>query len=137
PDPSLPAPKIQVLAYGPAELIERDIARPDDAHALLGKQPVTWINVEGIGNAATIERFGELFDLHRLALEDTVNIHQRAKVEDYEKDLVIVLRMVARDEDRHRRCCTEQVSLFLGPNWVLSFQEGRPGDSFGGVRRRI
>ena len=50
---------------------------------MVGQRPVTWINVEGLGDARTIEQFGELFGLHRLALEDTVNLHQRAKVENY------------------------------------------------------
>lgn len=137
PDPSLPESKIRVLAFGPAELVERTVADADEAHALASQHAVTWIDVEGIGSADTIQRFGDLFGLHRLALEDTVNIHQRAKVEDYGDHLFIVLRMVARDDDREQRCSTEQLSIFMGPGWVISFQEGRPGDSFNNVRQRL
>jgi magnesium transporter len=132
-DPSQPQPVIHVIAYGADGVVERDAADADEAHALVGQQPLTWINVEGLGDAATIERFGELFGLHRLALEDTVNVHQRAKVDDYGEILFIVLRMVHCRE----RCATEQLSMFIGTNWLLTFQQGHPGDSFDRVRARI
>lgn len=136
-DPSQPKPTIHVLAYGPAELVDKQVATAAEAHGLVGQHPVTWINVEGLGDARTIERFGELFGLHRLALEDTVNVHQRAKVETYGEILFVVLRMVHCHRERDERCGTEQVSMFVGPNWLLCFQEGRPGDSFDRVRARI
>jgi magnesium transporter len=137
PDPSHPKPVIHAIAYGDDGVIEKQVASADEARALVGRQPVTWINVEGLGDARVIERFGELFGLHRLALEDTVNVHQRAKVEDYGEILFIVLRMVHCGEVSGKRCGTEQLSLFLGPDWLLTFQEGLPGDSFDRVRARI
>src|SRR5438034_21290 len=76
-DPAQPKPEIQAIAYGPGDIVEKHVADPDDARALVGQRPVTWVNIEGLGDARTIERFGELFGLHRLALEDTVNVHQR------------------------------------------------------------
>ena len=56
---------------------------------------VIWVNVEGLGDAETIERLGAFFGLHPLALEDVVNAHQQAKVEDYGDHLFIVARMVS------------------------------------------
>ena len=137
PDPSQPAPTIHVIAYGANGFMNEAVNTADEAHALVGRQPLTWINVEGLGDADVIERFGELFGLHRLALEDTVNVHQRAKVEDYGEILFIVLRMVHRRADGGGRCGTEQISLFVGMDWLLTFQEGHPGDSFDRVRARI
>jgi magnesium transporter len=134
PDPAHRKPTIHVMAYGANGVMEHDVADPDMAFELVGRQPVTWINVEGLGDARTIERFGELFGLHRLALEDTVNVHQRAKVEDYGEIVFIVLRMVQCTADR---CSTEQISMFIGLNWMITFQEGRPGDSFDRVRSRL
>ena len=133
PDPTHTKPVIQVMAFGPAGVTERVVANPEESLALTRSHAVAWINVEGLGDAKTIERFGQLFDLHRLALEDTVNIHQRAKVDDYGQTLFVVIRMVSFDD----RCHTEQLSLFLGSNWVITFQEGQPGDSFDRVRSRI
>ena len=132
-DPSQPKPVITAIGYGPDGVVERDVATPEESHDFLHRHAVTWINVEGLGDSATIERFGELFGIHRLALEDTVNLHQRAKVDDYGNVLFIVLRMASY----HERCRTEQLSIYLGKNWVLTFQEGQPGDSFNRVRLRI
>jgi magnesium transporter len=140
PDPTHPRPVIHVIAYGVDGTVERDVSTPDDAFAFVGQATaggLVWINVEGLGDANVIERFGELFGLHRLALEDTVNVHQRAKVEDYGEILFVVLRMAHQSEAELRRCGTEQISLFIGPNWLLTFQQGHPGDSFDRVRARI
>jgi magnesium transporter len=135
-DPEQPRPVIHVFSFGPEGTIENDVATPAEARRLVGQRSVTWINVEGLGDAEVIEQFGELFDLHRLALEDTVNVHQRAKVESYGDMLFIVLRMVNLHQPG-KRCGTEQISLFIGENWLLSFQEGQPGDSFDRIRARL
>jgi magnesium transporter len=132
-DPTQPAPRIDVIAFGQQGVVEQSVPTIDAAHHFVGRHDVVWINVEGLGDARTIERCGELLGLHRLALEDTVNVHQRAKVEDYGEKLFIVLRMVSCRE----RCSTEQLSMFVGPNWVVTFQEGTPGDAFDRVRARI
>ncbi len=42
---------------------------------------MTWIDVIGVGDAELVTRLGEMFGLHRLALEDVVHVHQRPKVE--------------------------------------------------------
>jgi len=136
-DPSQPKPKINVIAYGSGEEMEIHVSTAEEAKSIVGRRPVTWINVEGLGDAKTIEQFGEFFGLHRLALEDTVNVHQRAKVETYGEIVFIVLRMVFCGEENGGRCGSEQVSLFVGPNWLISFQEGRPGDCFDRVRNRL
>jgi len=93
---------------------------------------VTWVNVDGLGDVATIQKLGEIFGLHRLTLEDVLNVHQRAKAELYDRYYFIVVRMVEIAE----RIGTEQLSLFVGKNYVLTFQE-RPGDCFNPIRERI
>src|SRR5262245_636567 len=132
-DPSQPKPKIEVIGFDLEGLVTQEVPDAAAARALVGRRALTWMNIEGLGDARTIEQFGELFHLHRLALEDTVNVHQRAKVEDYGEVLFIVMRMVTCPD----RCTTEQLSIFVGPNWVLTFQEGTPGDPFNRIRARI
>jgi magnesium transporter len=133
PDPEASRPIIQVLAYGEEDFVERRLDSVEQAAEFAHKWPVVWINVDGLGDAATVEELGQMFNLHRLALEDVVNVHQRAKVEQYAEHLFLVARMVEFVEGR---LASEQMSVFLGPNWVLTFQE-RLGDCFGPVRERI
>ncbi len=131
-DPQAARPTVRVLSYGPDGLEEREIDDLDALARFVGARPVTWVDVQGLGDAETIRRLGEMFHLHPLALEDVVNTHQRAKVEDYDRYLFVVARMLTTGDDLD----TEQMSLFLGTNFVLTFQE-RPGDCFGPVRRRL
>jgi len=118
------------MAYGPDGYVEQEIG-VDEVEEHLGTWPVVWINVDGLGDESTLSRLGEIFSLHRLALEDVVNLGQRAKVEAYEEDLFIVARAPGTDLSSG-----EQVTMFLGPRFVLSFQE-RAGDNFDGIRERV
>jgi magnesium transporter len=88
--------------------------------------------VDGLGDAEIIRSIGQLFDLHPLALEDVLSLHQRPKVDDYDTYLYLVVRMLHYGE----RVETEQISLFLGPGLVLTFQE-EPGDCLDPIRERI
>lgn len=129
-DPSWPEPVIRVIAYGPEGFAEDEI-QVDEIPRYLGAWPVVWINVDGLGSETILRSIGERFGLHRLALEDVVNLGQRAKVEAYDEDLFVVARSPGGGA-----LPSEQVTMFLGNGFVLSFQE-RPGDSFDGVRERI
>jgi magnesium transporter len=137
-DPAQPAPAIHLMAYDNDKVVEKQITEVGQIGKFLSQYPVTWVNVEGLGSAAVIEELGELFHLHRLALEDVVNVHQRAKVEEYNDKLFIVVRMAHSIENAGTaRIGTEQVSIFVGKSFLLTFQEGHPGDSFDRVRARI
>lgn len=132
-DPSSPRPVVRLFSYGPEAVEEREIASVAQLKEFTGKRPVTWIDVEGLGDDATLRHIGEIFRLHPLALEDVVHVHQRAKVEQYGNHLFIVARMLSIADEVE----TEQISLFLGRDFVLTFQEGKPGDCLDPVRERI
>lgn len=129
-DPSWPMPSLRIMAYGPDEFREDEI-RVDQISQFLGSWPMVWINVDGLGDESVLRQLAEIFNLHRLALEDVVNLGQRAKVEGYDEDLFIVVRSPGGPAGT-----PEQVTLLVGPGFVLSFQEHR-GDSFDAVRERI
>jgi magnesium transporter len=131
-DPSAPRPQIHLIAYSPESVVEERIEDLDGIREYLAKWPVVWLNVDGLGDVETIRKLGLIFNLHRLALEDVVNVHQRAKVEKYDSNYFIVARMA----EIHERLETEQLSMFLGKNYVLTFQEAA-GDCFDPVRARI
>jgi magnesium transporter len=131
-DPQAPHPKIMVTAYSPESEIEETISDVESIRSYLSKWPVVWINVEGLGDAETIRNLGLIFDLHRLALEDVINVHQRPKVEIYKSQYFIVVRMA----DLHDRLETQQLAIFLGKNYVLTFQETGSG-RFDPIRTRI
>ena len=64
---------MQVIAYSQTEFIKKDIAAPDELQPLIGKYSVLWLNVDGLGDTEAIRKFGEIFSIHPLALEDVVD----------------------------------------------------------------
>jgi len=128
------------MAYGPDEFFEETAESLDELDNLTDHFPVTWINVEGLGDVDVIRQLGERFGLHILALEDVVHIHQRAKVEDYDDHLFIVVRMLYSGmwtDSVAAAIETEQLAMFVGPNYVLTFQDGHSGDCLDTLRNRI
>lgn len=95
---------------------------------------VHWYDVIGVHDPETLAAIGKEFDLHPLLLEDIMNTLQRPKAEYHEQHIFVQLRMM-RSADAGA-IINEQVSLVVGQNWILSFQE-QEGDVFGGVRQRI
>lgn len=126
---------IQLISYGADELEESIISNPASYQRGSEAGQVNWLNVDGVADPVVVETLGQQFQLHPLVMEDILNTDQRPKVEDYQGYLYIVLRMLQFDKDR-QQIHSEQVSLVLGKDYVLSFQE-RPGDVFDGVRERL
>jgi len=132
-DPEAPPPEIRVIAFGLETIIDETVAHAREVRDYLGRQPVVWVNVDGLGDLEAIQEIGRIFGLHHLALEDVVNVHQQSKVEEYDDHLFWVARMAAFNGQLE----TEQVSLFLGKNFVLTFQERPGGDCLNPVRQRL
>ena len=131
-DPEAQKPRITSYAYSTENLIEQEVADLDTAHALVGQHAVVWINVDGLGDENLLHRARDLFGLHPLAIEDVVNTFQRAKMEPYRDHLFLVVHRMEPEDPG----VSEQISLFLGPGYVLTFQE-RQGDCFEPVRQRL
>src|SRR4030042_2500252 len=129
-------PKITILDYDEAQFQEREAKTIEECFPFKEKPTVTWINVEGLHQVEVLERLGGCYGLHPLVLEDILNTDQRPKMEDYGEYIYIVLKMLNYD-DKSGQIEAEQISLVLGQNFVLSFQEGKEGDVFGLLRERL
>jgi magnesium transporter len=126
---------IDAFSFGADELVEKSPVTLDWVEKNRGKQPVLWVNVEGLGSLEVIERLGALFELHQLSLEDVLNVHQRAKTDIYEGYHFVILPMLRQDPEKGVE--SEQLCLFWGKDYVLTFQEGVPGDCLDPVRHRL
>jgi len=127
--------RITVIDYNVSKFEEKEVGKVEECFAFKRKPTVTWINVDGLHEVEVIEKLGKYFDIHPLVLEDILNTDQRPKMEDFEKYIFIVLKMLYTEEKTHE-IHSEQVSLILGNNFVISFQESI-GDVFDAVRERI
>lgn len=125
-----------VLEYDEQNCSETALTDLDQCVSLRGEPGVTWVDIEGVHDIQALEKIGLCFGLHPLVMEDILNTDQRPKVEDYGDYLYIVLRMLSHEKETGE-ISSEQVSLILGKNFVLSVQEGAKGDVFEPVRNRI
>jgi magnesium transporter len=125
-------PKIEFHGSSDGECEALIITDVETLPSLVAKHQRCWVNVDGLGDEKILRRLAELFQIHPLALEDVVHVHQRAKVEEYPQHLFIVLRMAWLGEELY----TEQLSMVIRENVVLTFQE-RPGDCLDPVRIRL
>ena len=127
--------KITIIDYDENQIAEKEAANIEECFPFKDKPTVTWINIDGLHEVDIIEKLGSHFGLHALLQEDILNTEQRPKMEESEKYIFFILKMLTTSEE-DSAINAEQVSLILGENFVISFQE-REGDVFDAVRDRI
>ncbi len=132
-------PLVAVIHYHESHFEERafpDLLTPLPEGTAKG---VTWIDLRGLGDIDLLRRLGDHYQLHPLALEDVLNTTQRPKIEAFENCLFIVSHMVYFDQDEKGAnfLCSEQVSIFLGQDFVVTIQEDANEDVFELVRERL
>jgi magnesium transporter len=128
-------PAVSIFEYEGEQFSERTLTAPDIATL---KPPLTgklWLNVHGVHDAELIKQISQAFALHPLVTEDILNTDQRPKVDSYDNYLYIVARCFYYDQ-AHIEISSEQISLVLGRNFVLTFQERATG-AFEPVRERM
>ncbi len=129
-------PKITIFDYDDQHYEEREVKALEECFVFKDKPTVTWINLEGIHRVEMVQKLGECYGFHPLVLEDILNTDQRPKMEVHGDYIYIVLKML-HGGNTNGLIKAEQVSLILGSNFVISFQEGKEGDVFNPVRERI
>lgn len=128
-------PKIYLIEYDKDHLEEHEVTDMAELSQHLNKRAVTWINIDGLGDLNALKTLGEQFNLHPLAIEDVWNTGQRPKTEVFPEYVFIVAQMVYQNSATN--ICGEQVSMFLGKNFLITVQEEDEYDVFNPVRERI
>jgi magnesium transporter len=126
--------RITLFDYDKSAYLEKELSSIEDCFPFKDKTSVTWINIDGIEQIEIIQKIDTHFGIHPLVLEDIVNTSQRPKMDDYEDYIFMVFKML--DYRHEAGIISEQISLILGANYVISFQETE-GDIFDTIRDRI
>ncbi len=153
--PSAQKPQLDVFSFGPdvdsSTIRRQPIAAIAELPAFSPGHTVRWVNVSGLGDESVLREIGERFHIHPLTLADIANTTQRPKTEAYDDYLFIVTRMpvestapspasATADAQPAASACeslvTEQLSICVGRDFVLTFQEN-PEDVFEPVRHRL
>jgi magnesium transporter len=146
---TLEKPKITIIDYDEQHYHEAEVKEVQECFYFKEQPTVTWINIDGLHQMDVLEKLGSCYGIHPLVLEDILT-DQRPKIEDYDDYIFIVLKMIYYDEDRDKKSDNEedddelgdssldvdQVSVILGPNFIISFKE-KEVDVFNPLRDRL
>lgn len=114
--------RVTALDYSADRIEVIDCRHPVQCAMFRATESPTWVNVEGLHETEFIRELGNVFGLHPLTYEDVLNVAQRPKCEDFGEYLFIVLEALGYD-DNNGGVTTRQISLVLGKNFLLTFQE--------------
>jgi magnesium transporter len=127
--------RITLIEYNEKIFREKEIKNLDEWIPSENEPTVTWINIDGLHDVEVIEKVGKHFNLHPLTMEDVLNTGQRPKTDDFDDYTYVVFKMLLYEE-KEQEVRSEQVSLVIGLDFIISFQENE-GDVFDSVRNRI
>ncbi|MDX2134628.1 MAG: magnesium/cobalt transporter CorA [Saprospiraceae bacterium] len=126
---------IYSVRYNENDFYKKDTIDDFPTYAPLEEHAVIWVDVRSLHDVPLIERLGNAYRVHPLAQEDILDTQQRAKMEEYGDEIFFILHNLRFDPE-NLTMATEQISIYAGANFVLSFQED-PDDTFAAVRKRI
>lgn len=127
--------KIYIMDYKGEYFEEKNLKTIEECYEYKDKDSMTWINVNGLEDISLYEKIGDKFKIHSLIMEDILNTNQRPKIEEFEKYIFIVLKMIYY---KNNKLVVEQISIVCMNNLIITFQEsGKEGDVFHNLRDRI
>jgi magnesium transporter len=126
---------LRTFVYDQEFMRESELHTLDEIKDQLKSFPdkVHWFDIKGFGNKAFLEQLADFFEIHRLQLEDVVNVYQRPKVEEYKGQLFFISRVLSENSNSFQN---DQLSIFLGKNFVITIQD-KYEDVLDPVRNRI
>lgn len=126
---------LRIIDFDAKSLEEKTIQTVKEVVKYQQTSTVTWLNIDGLHNAATMQEIGDEFDLENFILADVMNTQARPKVQEYDNCIFISIKMMQQNE-KTDLITVENLSLILTKSILISFQE-RKGDVFEPVRERI
>lgn len=93
-----------------------------------------WLNIHGLHDIEKVRSICDKLGVHDLAIQDILDINQRPKFQEYEKNWFFTLKSIIPSSNSHLE--QEQLSFILGGNFLVSFQE-KKADYFDHIRDRL
>jgi magnesium transporter len=128
-------PRISKMVYTAESLEECELKDEDLATFKPDLSKKLWLNIHGVHDTSLVKKIGDAFNLHPLVLEDILNTEQRPKVDEFDDYLFLETRHFQYDAES-MSASSEQISLVLGENFLLTFQERSTG-AFEPIRERL
>lgn len=127
--------QLNLFEYTDKTFSEKENASIEECLDWMGDPSMAWIEVNGPPSPDMIASLGKQFHLHSLFLEDVMSTGQRSKLDTFQDQVFIIVRLLQYDEIS-KNLRDEQVSLIFGPNYLISFTEGRE-NIFNPIKERL
>jgi magnesium transporter len=127
--------KITVTDYDSKTVNHTELEKVEQAFPFRDSPTVTWLDITGLHSIEILKKISTHYQIHPLVMEDVLNTQHRPKFENFDHYAFITMKMLYLATD-DTELIIEQVSMVLGNNFVITFQE-REGDVFEPVRERI
>jgi magnesium transporter len=126
---------VSVFDYDATTISEHRLDSVEQCLSFRDSNRITWINIDGL-RKTDVETICNHFQIHPLVIEDILSINQRPKMDEVDNILFCLLNMLYYNEEK-KTVETEQISIVLGKNFVISFQEDASRDVFNPIRNRL
>jgi magnesium transporter len=126
---------VRVYDYDENSLDECTLKNIEQSFAYKENKHVSWINIDGI-RRKDVEMISEHYGIHPLIAEDIQSINQRPKMDEVDNILYCLLNMLYYNENAGT-VEVEQISIVLGQNFVITFQEDPQRDVFNPIREKL
>ena len=130
-----PETKIFVYDYDATSIDVKELKKVPDCYAYIDSDKTTWLNVDGL-RKTDVESISNHYGIHYLIMEDILSLGQRPKMDEIDGLLFCLLNMLYWN-DKEGSVETEQISIVLGKNFVISFQEEANKDVFNPLRDKL
>ncbi len=141
-NPTIEAPRkepeevnIFVYDYSPENIEIKELKKIPECFEYINTPSVTWINVDGL-RKSDVEAISNHYGIHYLIAEDILSVGQRPKMDEINGLLFCLLNMLYFNQ-KESAVEVEQISIVLGKNFVISFQEDNKKDVFNPLRERL
>jgi magnesium transporter len=124
-----------VYNYDVDSVEERQLKNPTDCFHYKESSRISWINIDGL-RKVDVEAICAHYNIHPLIAEDILSMGQRPKMDEVEGVLYCLLNMLYYNAQK-KTVEIEQISLVLGSNFVISFQEDASRDVFNPLRHKL
>ncbi|HQW83172.1 MAG TPA: magnesium/cobalt transporter CorA [Ferruginibacter sp.] len=127
--------KISVFDYDVKDVRYKELESVSDSFPFIETAAVSWINVDGL-RKNDVESICLKYGIHNLIMEDILSMGQRAKTDEINGLQFSLMNMLYFNE-KDSSVEVEQISIVLGKNFVISFQEDATRDVFNSLREKL
>jgi magnesium transporter len=127
--------RIFVYDYNAEKIEEKELKNVQECFAYKTNNRISWINLDGL-RKTEVDAVGVQFDIDPLVIEDILSVNQRPKMDELDGEMYCLLNMLYFNEEK-KTVEIEQLSIVLGPDFVISFQEDASRDVFDPIRHKL